>query len=282
MIGNRLWKILVTFHQCGTLSAAAEKLYVSQPSLSGAMKQLEKELGVPLFERSRNHIVLNEVGLEAARLAQGLLEQEDAIIEKLQKMSRRFRTVTVPSFVSELQKAFIGRLTALYPDRSIASELLSSELLPFGLLQGQFDYVITEYPIEEPGVLCVPYVTDGLMIRLHKTDELAGRASVTFRDLENNKLLVLDDSCFWASYIRRHFAEKMQLVFVKDEHEYHDLLWAFHMRSFILATTVSQIETPTPYRYVPLAEEDNQVTFYLCCLQKNAQYLPKLLCGEKC
>lgn len=68
MIGNRLWKILVTFHQCGTLSAAAEKLYVSQPSLSGAMKQLEKELGVPLFERSRNHIVLNEVGLEAAVL----------------------------------------------------------------------------------------------------------------------------------------------------------------------------------------------------------------------
>lgn len=40
--------------------------------------------------------------------------------------------MTVASFVSELQKAFIGRLTALYPDRSIASELLSSERFRLG------------------------------------------------------------------------------------------------------------------------------------------------------
>ena len=70
MISNRLWKILVTFKSCKTLSATAERLFVSQPSISSSMKMLEKELGVQLFDRSKNKIVLNEVGLEAAQLAE--------------------------------------------------------------------------------------------------------------------------------------------------------------------------------------------------------------------
>ena len=43
MIDSRLWEILITFHQHGSLSAAAEQLYVSQPTLSAAMQKLEKE-----------------------------------------------------------------------------------------------------------------------------------------------------------------------------------------------------------------------------------------------
>lgn len=70
MISNRLWKILVTFKSCKTLSATAERLFVSQPSISSSMKMLEKELGVQLFDRSKNKIGLNEVGLEAAQLAE--------------------------------------------------------------------------------------------------------------------------------------------------------------------------------------------------------------------
>ena len=72
MISNRLWKILVTFKSCKTLSATAERLFVSQPSISSSMKMLEKELGVQLFDRSKNKIVLNEAGLEAAQLADTL------------------------------------------------------------------------------------------------------------------------------------------------------------------------------------------------------------------
>lgn len=76
MISNRLWKILVTFKSCKTLSATAERLFVSQPSISSSMKMLEKELGVQLFDRSKNKIVLNEVGLEAAQLAEDYLKRE--------------------------------------------------------------------------------------------------------------------------------------------------------------------------------------------------------------
>lgn len=277
MINSHLWEILVIFHQCGTLSATAEKMYVSQPSLSASMKQLERELGVTLFDRTKNRIQLNEVGLEAVRLAENLLKQEQTIIRQLQEMSWRLCTITVASYVSGLRKDLVQRLSAMYPDRAITSEHVSSEMLPLGLLQGRFDYVISEYPIDEPEVVCVRYKKDRLLIRLHKSDALADRPSLSCSDLMSSKLLVWTMSGFWASYIRSHFGDRLQLVFVNEEREYNELLWAFHMPSFILETSVSKHEMQSDFLYVPLSDEDTEVTFYLCCMEKNAPILPKLL-----
>ncbi len=53
---------LLTVAECGTLSAAAEKLHLSQPALSRSMQRLEAELSVPLFSRQKNKIALNENG----------------------------------------------------------------------------------------------------------------------------------------------------------------------------------------------------------------------------
>lgn len=203
MISNRLWKILVTFKSCKTLSATAERLFVSQPSISSSMKMLEKELGVQLFDRSKNKIVLNEVGLEAAQLAEDYLKREDFMVRQIQEKAWQMRTLTVASYIFNLRKDLISRLSVLFPERNIISEQLSSEQLPLGLLQGRFDYIITEYEIDEPNVCCVPYVTDKLWIRLNKNDPLAHKKRIDINDLKNEKILLWAQSGFWASYIRK-------------------------------------------------------------------------------
>ena len=142
MISNRLWRILVTFKSCKTLSATAERLFVSQPSISSSMKILEKELGVQLFDRSKNKIVLNEVGLEAAQLAEDYLKREDFMVRQIQEKAWQMRTLTVASYIFNLRKDLVSRLSVLFPERNIISEQLSSEQLPLGLLQGRFDYII--------------------------------------------------------------------------------------------------------------------------------------------
>ena len=277
MISNRLWEILSTFYRHGTLSEAAKALYVSQPSLSDAMKRLEKDLGVTLFTRTKNRIVLNEVGREAARLAEAHIKQEESIVQQIRELDWRLHTITVASFVSGLRKDLVQRLSELYPDRNVASENLPSESLPLGLMQGRFDYVITEYRIEEPNVVCVPYVTDRLLVRLHSSDPLFDQDSVTLSDLEGSKMLVWMQSGFWAKYLRKKFSKQIQLVFVNNEQEYYDLLGAFAMRSFALETAVVNMDRRTQYRYVPLAEEGIEETFYLCCLQKNEDKIPLVL-----
>ena len=211
MISNRLWKILVTFKSCKTLSATAERLFVSQPSISSSMKMLEKELGVQLFDRSKNKIVLNEVGLEAAQLAEDYLKREDFMVRQIQEKAWQMRTLTVASYIFNLRKDLVSRLSVLFPERNIISEQLSSEQLPLGLLQGRFDYIITEYEIDEPNVCCVPYVTDKLWIRLNKNDPLAHKRSIDINDLKNEKILLWAQSGFWASYIRKQYGQIVQL-----------------------------------------------------------------------
>ena len=119
MISNRLWKILVTFKSCKTLSATAERLFVSQPSISSSMKMLEKELGVQLFDRSKNKIVLNEVGLEAAQLAEDYLKREDFMVRQIQEKAWQMRTLTVASYIFNLRKDLVSRLSVLFPEMCI-------------------------------------------------------------------------------------------------------------------------------------------------------------------
>lgn len=278
MISNRLWKILVTFKSCKTLSATAERLFVSQPSISSSMKMLEKELGVQLFDRSKNKIVLNEVGLEAAQLAEDYLKREDFMVRQIQEKAWQMRTLTVASYIFNLRKDLVSRLSVLFPERNIISEQLSSEQLPLGLLQGRFDYIITEYEIDEPNVCCVPYVTDKLWIRLNKNDPLAHKKRIDINDLKNEKILLWAQSGFWASYIRKQYGKIVQLITVSCEQEYYDLIDAFDIRAFILDTTLSSAPVrPSKYAYVPLADPAAQKTFYLCCQTKNERYIPQLV-----
>ena len=58
MIDINLWQGLAFFEKYGTLSKAAEKLFISQPALSRSMNKLEEEVGVVLFNRSKNKITL--------------------------------------------------------------------------------------------------------------------------------------------------------------------------------------------------------------------------------
>lgn len=273
MISNRLWKILVTFKSCKTLSATAERLFVSQPSISSSMKMLEKELGVQLFDRSKNKIVLNEVGLEAAQLAEDYLKREDFMVRQIQEKAWQMRTLTVASYIFNLRKDLVSRLSVLFPERNIISEQL-----PLGLLQGRFDYIITEYEIDEPNVCCVPYVTDKLWIRLNKNDPLAHKRSIDINDLKNEKILLWAQSGFWASYIRKQYGQIVQLITVSGEQEYYDLIDAFDIRAFILDTTLSSApDRQNRHIYVPLSDPAAQKTFYLCCQTKNERYIPQLI-----
>ena len=69
MIEIYLLEQLAAFQEYGTLSESAEHLHLSQPSLSRSMQKLEKQLGVKLFERHKNKLILNDTGILAASYA---------------------------------------------------------------------------------------------------------------------------------------------------------------------------------------------------------------------
>lgn len=76
---------LITIAQCGSLSKAAETLYVAQPSLSGAVKEVEKELGITIFNRSGRGVTLTNDGAEFLLYARKVYSQYEEILEKYGK-----------------------------------------------------------------------------------------------------------------------------------------------------------------------------------------------------
>lgn len=71
----RQLEILTAIKECGTLTAAAERLYISQPSLSTSLKDLEQELGVVLLHRDHNGVTFTAVGEEVYLYSERILEQ---------------------------------------------------------------------------------------------------------------------------------------------------------------------------------------------------------------
>lgn len=81
-------RYFVTVAEEGTISAAAKKLYMSQPPLSTQMKQLEQELDCQLFERGQKHIRLNETGKLLYERAQTILRMETVMRQDIEACSR--------------------------------------------------------------------------------------------------------------------------------------------------------------------------------------------------
>lgn len=85
------------FGECGTLSGAAERLHISQPTLTRNMRHIEDAFGVPLFNRTRNHIELNEPGKLAVEYARKLLTEAEQAMEHVKSFDQRQWTIVVRS-----------------------------------------------------------------------------------------------------------------------------------------------------------------------------------------
>ena len=104
----------VTISEAGSLNKASEILYVAQPSLTSAMQELEKELGVTLFSRSGRGVTLTNDGTEFIHYARQVLSQYDGLLERFGRggarkkhfgVSTQHYSFAVKSFV-ELIKRF--------------------------------------------------------------------------------------------------------------------------------------------------------------------------------
>lgn len=104
----------ITIAETGSLNKAAEILYISQPSLTSAMQELEKELGITVFNRSRRGVTLTVDGIEFMQYAKQLYSQYEMLTEKYgnpQNLKKKFGVSTqhysfaVKAFV-ELVKSF--------------------------------------------------------------------------------------------------------------------------------------------------------------------------------
>jgi LysR family transcriptional regulator, hydrogen peroxide-inducible genes activator len=180
---------------------AAEACFVSQPTLSVAVKKLEEELDVKIFERGANEVSVTPLGEQIVRQAQQVIEQAAAIkeIAKLGKdpVSGPLRLGVIytigPYLLPDLVKQTIERVPQM---PLVLQENFTAKLLDM-LRTGELDCAILAEPFPDTGLAVAQLYDEPFMAAVPTAHPMARRKSITAEELKNETMLLLGTGhCF--------------------------------------------------------------------------------------
>jgi len=180
---------------------AARACHVSQPTLSAAVKKLEDELGVALFERAPTEVRVTALGERVVAQAQRVLEQAAAIRELAHagadELAGPLKVGLLPTVGPYLLPGLIPLLHKRAPKMPLVVEEHPTETLRHRLKDGALDAVLVSAPFVEPGVVTLPLYEEPLVLALPAEHPLARKKSLDIEALRRENLLLLGPGhCF--------------------------------------------------------------------------------------
>ena len=174
---------------------AAESCFISQPSLSVAVKKLEDELGVHIFERRSQEISLTPVGETIVEQAQKVLDEvrhlEELAIQGQDPLIGPLRVGVIFTISPYLTPGLVHQMLDLAPKMPlILTENYTSNLLD-QLRNGQIDVAIMALPINEPGLMLAPLYDEDFVVAVPKDHAWAHESVIHKEDLREANLLLL-------------------------------------------------------------------------------------------
>lgn len=195
----------------GTISAAAESLWLTPSAVSQQMSALERELGVQLLERTPRSVRLTDAGVRLVAHAERILADCEAAVADLESQSGHVSgTVRVSAFATAAQAFLLPALQALrgrYPALTVqATDLEPHESMP-ALKSGQLDLVVShEYsvlpPYADPGVDRTDLLTERMLLALPSTHPLADKSS-RLADFAGERWIVGQEATFCRDAVTR-------------------------------------------------------------------------------
>jgi LysR family transcriptional regulator, hydrogen peroxide-inducible genes activator len=176
---------------------AAERCHVSQPTLSVAVKKLEEELGVTLFERCKIGVQVTPLGERIVAMAGGVIHQISAIKDVAATDKDQLRGPlalgTLPTIGPYLLPQFIPLLQKTAGQLSLYVEEGNRESLTFKLRNGELDAILVTAPFSESDVVTQPLFDEPFVLLLHADHRLTGKAVIVAADLDPAEILLLSE-----------------------------------------------------------------------------------------
>lgn len=180
---------------------AADSCYVSQPTLSVAVRKLEEELGMTLFERRSNEITVTPGGEAIIAQAQRVLEEASAIKELALEGKDQLKGPLRFGLIYTVGPYLLPHLIPILHEQAPAMPLIIEEeytaSLSRRLRNGELDLIVISLPFEEPGIVTQPIYDEPFVILLPAAHPWTQRETIPAPDLaEENVLLLGRGHCF--------------------------------------------------------------------------------------
>ena len=176
---------------------AAQRCFVSQPTLSIAIKKLEEELGVALFDRSSNEIRPTDAGLRILDQAQRVLEEADMIKqlakEEQNELEGSFKLGLIFTVAPYLLPKLIVSLRDLAPKMPLMLEENHTAVLTDMLKKGELDAIVVADPYQEAGVVTIPLYDEPFFVITPEGHPFEEMDEITTQELADEQVLLLTE-----------------------------------------------------------------------------------------
>jgi LysR family hydrogen peroxide-inducible transcriptional activator len=180
---------------------AAANCYVTQPTLSMQIHKLEQELGLKIFDRSKQPVMPTEAGLAIIEHAKKILGERDAMNEMLHTrkgiLSGELKVGIIPTLAPYLLPLFAQQFTKKYPHVKLIVNEMMTDLLVTRLREGTIDAGILVTPLQEYGVKEHILFYEELLVYVSKKNNDFKKHYVLAQDIDPHKLWLLEEGhCF--------------------------------------------------------------------------------------
>ena len=192
---------IVAIDEYRHFATAAEKCFVTQPTLSMQIKKLEDELGVIIFDRSRQPVVPTDLGaklIEQARMTLSATQRIKEIIqEEQQEVEGTLKIGIIPTLAPYLLPDFIGPYIRKYPAVKVEVEELVSEEIIRRLKRDMLDVGLFVTPYHDEKIVERPVFYEEMLVYAHPDSELLKKKEVGHEDIVTSDIWMLGNGhCF--------------------------------------------------------------------------------------
>lgn len=268
MIDIKLLEELVAFAECGTLSAAAEKLHTSQPALTRSMKRLEYDLGVDLFIRGKNRLDLNDVGKKTAEFAKIVLVASSDFENKVKAYERSLRTISIGFCSPVAQSTLTPLLNNIFKGMTLSADMMDDGDFLNRLKNGTYQLAVTHFKPDDDLLYFRKCGHEELYISLDPSDPLTFYPELYMKDLNNSTILILQGIGFWEK-IHSDLVPNAKKLVQTEFASLFDITSNSRYPAFVSDHFIKRGEIPKGRINIPILDDDCKIDYYLVCLKEN-------------
>lgn len=221
MVDLDLYRVFYTVAKCGSLTKAAEELYISQPAVSQAIKQLESQLGGKLFNRVSRGMELTETGgkqmFDIVEQALKMLDsEEDRFRERRNIATGQIRIAAADTIVTHFLMRYIKKYHEIYPNVNIIFKNSTTKEALDMIKSNKADIGMVNLPIYDKDVIMTGQtgIIEDIFVASDKYKELFDK-NLSLRDLPDYPVLMLDGTTSTTKEINDFF-DSMSIKIVPE------------------------------------------------------------------
>lgn len=191
-VNFRHLEVFTKVADCGSMSKAAEELFLAQPTVSQVISDFESNCGFRLFERLSKRIVLTAEGESLLLYAKRILVLAKDMEQHIQ-LSASAETLRIGASVSagmRLISTLIEELTSSIPNAKVQLYIFSYNQIQKKLLANQLDIALTECMAESPELVSIPTISDRLVLVCGNKHPFRERATISMNELKGQDFVL--------------------------------------------------------------------------------------------